>query len=296
LHDPDDVDFAEYSDGASVYAVSPAAERLEPGEEMRVDVALMAVPVSVNTSEAAERAQKTYAGDGKNLYLPPPVAMKPRMLWGYYRPLPDDEGVWLDFDVVGQAAIDARDFSYFSGIDASAIGNHELAPGRTAVTLRADVTGELTKGGDTISLKGRLDSGEFFEATLQPYRETLSPAAQAEVETFWSTPGKLARELLRVSPNPFRDATLVGYEVPSSLEREDGSLLQFSGSYETTVKIYNVAGRLINTLVERGLQPGTYSVDWPAVDDNGNRVASGVYYVRLQIERRSVTQRLIFLK
>ncbi len=114
---------------------------------------------------------------------------------------------------------------------------------------------------------------------------------------FWNTPGKLAPSLLVGSPNPFRDAIAIDYEVPEQVVDEDDVTHQLSGeAVETSVKVYNVTGRLVATLVESQHAPGRYRTGWSAQDDQGATVASGVYYVKLTIGRRSVTQRMVQLK
>jgi hypothetical protein len=114
---------------------------------------------------------------------------------------------------------------------------------------------------------------------------------------FWNTSGKLAPTLLVGSPNPFRDAITIDYEVPERVVDESGVTHQLSGeAVETSVKVYNVTGRLVATLVESQHAPGRYRTGWSAQDEQGAVVASGVYYVKLTIGRRSVTQRMVQLK
>jgi flagellar hook assembly protein FlgD len=62
------------------------------------------------------------------------------------------------------------------------------------------------------------------------------------------------------------------------------------------VKVYNVAGRLVSALVETNTGPGRFDVQWNASNASGSGVASGVYYVKLQIGKRFITKRLIQLK
>jgi flagellar hook assembly protein FlgD len=102
--------------------------------------------------------------------------------------------------------------------------------------------------------------------------------------------------LLNGSPNPFREETTIYYEVPSSVSDDDGNVLNFVNPVSTSVKIYNVAGRLVSILVDTILTPGDYNTSWQAVDASGNNVASGVYYIKLQIGKKHVTKRLIQLK
>lgn len=118
-----------------------------------------------------------------------------------------------------------------------------------------------------------------------------------DADPFWTTPGKLAETLIVGSPNPFRDAVSIDYEIPSRVTDEDGveHVLDDSG-HPTSVKVYNVAGRLVATLVDQPQSPGRYRTDWIARNEDGATVASGVYYVKLQIGKRSVTMRMVQLK
>lgn len=143
----------------------------------------------------------------------------------------------------------------------------------------------------TVSSEGATDEA-IKESTLgSPY------GSVTDAQTFWNTSGKLAVSLLVGSPNPFRDAIAIDYEVPERVTDEDGVEHQLSGeAVETSVKVYNVTGRLVATLVESQHTPGRYRTGWSAQDDQGAAVASGVYYVKLTIGKRSVTQRMVQLK
>ncbi len=124
-----------------------------------------------------------------------------------------------------------------------------------------------------------------------PYGATMNGSV------FWNTSGKLDGSLLVGSPNPFRDAIAIDYEVPNRVVDESGVAHQLSGdAVETSVRVYNVTGRLVATLVESQHAPGRYRTGWSAQDDQGAAVASGVYYVKLTIGKRSVTQRMVQLK
>jgi len=69
-------------------------------------------------------------------------------------------------------------------------------------------------------------------------------------------------------PNPFNPATSITYDVPA-------------GNVRVTLRIYDVRGRLVATLVDRVEQAGTRTVPWNGVDRDGRAVASGVYFYRL---------------
>ena len=115
-------------------------------------------------------------------------------------------------------------------------------------------------------------------------------------DIFWSTAGKLQESLLRGSPNPFHDTVSIDYQIPFRVVDEEGVEHVLDSDQPTSVKIYNVAGRLVATLLDEAQSPGKYRVGWTARAEDGGSLASGVYYVKLQIGKRSVTMRMVQLK
>lgn len=69
-------------------------------------------------------------------------------------------------------------------------------------------------------------------------------------------------------PNPFNPSTSIGYRVPAL-----GHVI---------VKIYNVLGAEVRTLVEAERLAGTYLVEWDGTSDRGNPVSSGAYFVTMR--------------
>lgn len=141
-----------------------------------------------------------------------------------------------------------------------------------------------------VSLTVRGDDTGFGSQDAQSAQEGFN-------DPFWSTSGKLQEALLIGSPNPFRDAINIEYEIPSRVTDEDGVEHDLPASGEAaSVKIYNVAGRLVATLVDQPHNAGKYRTGWTARNADGSAVASGVYYVKLQIGKRSVTMRMVQLR
>lgn len=66
-------------------------------------------------------------------------------------------------------------------------------------------------------------------------------------------------------PNPFNPNTVIGYQITLSSYAE--------------IKIYNVLGNLIETLVNEKQPAGSYEVDW-----NGSNFSSGIYFYTLSID------------
>jgi len=71
------------------------------------------------------------------------------------------------------------------------------------------------------------------------------------------------------SPNPFNPRTVIQYEVPSP-------------GGKIALKIYDVSGRHVRTLVDRTETPGRHQIIWTGTDDRGRLVASGLYVAALE--------------
>jgi len=74
-------------------------------------------------------------------------------------------------------------------------------------------------------------------------------------------------------PNPFNSTTAISYQL-SALR---GQLSAVS------LKIYNILGQEVVTLVDSRQKGGTYQVVWDGRDSGGKEVASGIYFYRLEV-------------
>ncbi len=84
-------------------------------------------------------------------------------------------------------------------------------------------------------------------------------------------------------PNPFNPSTTIEYSIPRSTE--------YYSVKQTTLKVYDVLGREVATLVNQQQKPGVYSVKWHA-DNN----PSGIYFYRLTVGNFSETRKMILQK
>lgn len=94
------------------------------------------------------------------------------------------------------------------------------------------------------------------------------------------------------SPNPSRGPALIGYAVPGLVSRGSGG----SREARVSLKVYNTQGQLVRTLVDEVLSAGRYVARWDGCGARGRRVASGVYFYRLEIENEQATRKLILLR
>jgi len=63
-----------------------------------------------------------------------------------------------------------------------------------------------------------------------------------------------------------------------------------------SVAVYDVAGRLVKRLAESGAQAGEYEAVWDGTNEDGTRVASGVYFVRTRIGTSSFERKVVLLR
>jgi len=87
------------------------------------------------------------------------------------------------------------------------------------------------------------------------------------------------------APNPLTGGTTISYGIP------DGAR-----TTRVVVRIYDVGGRRVATLVDADQAPGVYRVGWPGRDDGGRPVASGMYFCELRWNGESQSRRLVKLE
>ena len=83
-------------------------------------------------------------------------------------------------------------------------------------------------------------------------------------------------------PNPFNPETTIKFRIQK---------LSF-----VTIKIYNILGEEVKTLVSDNIQSGTYSTKWDGKNKYGQQVSSGVYLYHLQAGDFSAVKKMLFIK
>ncbi len=63
-----------------------------------------------------------------------------------------------------------------------------------------------------------------------------------------------------------------------------------------SLRVYDILGREIATLVNEKQKPGNYEVKWDGLSEFGGQVPSGIYFYKLITENYSLTKKMIFLK
>jgi hypothetical protein len=88
--------------------------------------------------------------------------------------------------------------------------------------------------------------------------------------------------LFQNSPNPFNPTTSIRYSLK---ERQ-----------HVSIRIYDVSGQLVRTLVNEERPAGVQDVYWHSLNDHGNRVASGVYFIEMRSGSFREIRKAVLLK
>jgi hypothetical protein len=91
--------------------------------------------------------------------------------------------------------------------------------------------------------------------------------------------GQISDLRIDAFPNPFHDGTTIRYALP----RAD----------EVRVSIHDVSGRLVRTLAAGQKAAGTHRVGWDGTGADGRRVASGVYWIRLNCGEEEIARDIL---
>ena len=83
-------------------------------------------------------------------------------------------------------------------------------------------------------------------------------------------------------PNPFNQWTTIHYVLP--------------GESHVKLKVYNITGQLISTLVNERMKAGSRTAHWNGKDTNNKDLSSGIYFYKLEAGNLVSTKKMIFMK
>ena len=141
----------------------------------------------------------------------------------------------------------------------------------------------------------RSDGAQFVFLSGRPYRwdhDELRSNVEYILGGLFGEPyvptGLAAREpglrfaLGQNYPNPFNPVTTIRFTVP------DKGLV--------TLRVYDVSGRLVSTVVSKDMSAGNHRVNWDGKNNSGESVASGVYFYRVSAGRHTATRKMVLLR
>ncbi|MDP8322334.1 MAG: tandem-95 repeat protein [Candidatus Stygibacter australis] len=125
---------------------------------------------------------------------------------------------------------------------------------------------------DMISFQADTKIGTPFE----PFQAAFYPVDEEDDQIV------TANVLNQNYPNPFNPVTTISFELAAQ---------DF-----VTINIFNLRGEKIKALVREPREAGSHSVIWDGTDDNGNQVASGIYFYSLNSSQFSATRKMVMIK
>jgi hypothetical protein len=117
--------------------------------------------------------------------------------------------------------------------------------------------------------------------------------SRADMGAFYYTSGTFVRspkeslqpdkyQLAQNYPNPFNPVTAINYQLP-----KDSNVI---------LRIFNINGQLVKTLIEEKQSAGYYKIQWDSRDENGNSVVGGLYLYQLKAEGFSQSYKMVLIR
>ena len=122
--------------------------------------------------------------------------------------------------------------------------------------------------------------GTYFDDILSAYgdaniRAKISSDAFVGIDLVATVPHNVA--LFHNFPNPFNPTTTINFHVETS--------------HTTSLQIYDINGRIVETLIQDKIKPGSHQIKW-----DGTEFASGIYFAKLRSGEKVKTQKIMLLK
>jgi len=127
------------------------------------------------------------------------------------------------------------------------------------------IRGSAISGSVLTWIDDRNGNNDVYAGIIDPDANFINPIVSIEDELTTSNtnmPQKV--EIGQNYPNPFNSETMIEY---NTVEATD-----------IAIKIFDLLGREIITLVDENKMPGSYTVNWNGKDKDGRDLASGIYY------------------
>lgn len=124
-----------------------------------------------------------------------------------------------------------------------------------------------------VTTKYKLNNGEFIDGP------TFSGSI-TDVDHETIIPEKFVVD--QNYPNPFNPSTTIKYQLPENAF--------------VTIKIYDMLGSEVKTLVSSNMNAGTYEINWNGDSNFGNRVSSGTYILRVSAGKNAAVKKMLLLK
>ncbi len=160
---------------------------------------------------------------------------------------------------------------YHSTMDVVVLGNFDVEPGSADPFFSRTGKWYDYFSGDSLVVTNTHDSIYLMPGEFHIYTTVRLPKPEDDILNDIRNDNSLEVkefDLEQNFPNPFNPTTEIRYSV-----KENSHIL---------IKIYDVLGREVKTLVNREVNTGQYSVRWNGENNAGQKVSSGIYLYRIE--------------
>jgi len=170
------------------------------------------------------------------------------------------------------------------------------APG-TMYDVQYSKSDEFLDADEISNLEETSIAVDNLEASEVYYWRVRSRAQDGSVSTYSQTANFVAPSVTGVEkldmipekfdvaqnyPNPFNPSTIIRYSIPEAAF--------------VTIKVYNMLGQEVVTLLNKEMKSGVYNVTWQGNDNYGNKVSSGTYLYRVIAGKNILSKKMVLLK
>lgn len=191
---------------------------------------------------------------------------------------------WTHVDVLFNEAVDSTSAADFTNYTISALdvtGAEMLFVNKTRLTTEVQTfatTCTLTVSSTITDLTGN----------------GMDPAHNSVVFTGFSTAVELQDQAEDVLPEEF--ALFPNYPNPFNPETTIGYRLNLAEPVPVSLSVFNLLGQQVRALVYAVQDSGEYKIIWDGRDDMGIPLASGVYFLRLQVGEGGQTKKMVLTR
>lgn len=108
----------------------------------------------------------------------------------------------------------------------------------------------------------------------------LNPSGVELQPTLTNLPNALS--FSQPAPNPFSSRTAIAYALPAP--------------GRVALKVYNLQGQWVRTLLDEDKVGGTYEAQWDALNASGQKLSPGIYFLRLTAPQGSLTRKVVLTR
>jgi len=146
------------------------------------------------------------------------------------------------------------------------------------------------------------DVGEMSVVVIKPncipYQDSITISLSAGVDDEDEESSIRSFRLWQNFPNPVNPSTSIQYSVGSrQTKATDGGQRTADDLYAyTTLRVYDILGRKVITLVDEPKEAGSHDVIWDGKDEKAREVSSGIYFYVLEVGDHRESKKMTLLK